>query len=262
MKSYLIDLDGTIYSGNKLINYAKDFIDYLNNVKKKYLFVTNCPLKSPEKIIIKLQKLGLSVGPDCVLSSGMAAIQYLAKKHKGEKVYLIGSDDLKSMFCRSGIELVEDKADIVLVGYDPKFTYAMMKRAVYLISCGAEYIATNADQVIPGKRYFIPHTGAIAASITEASGKQPLFIGKPSCLMFDAAIQMLGCVKNDIAMVGDRVDTDIEFAMNNGIPSYLVLTGVTKESDISSMKIRGQVRIVKNLLGIIDFDRKEDIDVY
>ncbi|HWP67976.1 MAG TPA: hypothetical protein VN437_01660, partial [Rectinemataceae bacterium] len=130
MRSYLIDLDGTIYSGGRLIAYAKKFIDHLNSADARYAFATNCPLRNPDKIVEKLRGLGLDVASDCVISSGQAAVEYILEKHGNKRVFLIGSEDLRDLCGSHGIRMVKRDADVVLVGFDPKFNYGKLKMAV------------------------------------------------------------------------------------------------------------------------------------
>jgi len=262
MRSYLIDLDGTIYSGSRLIAYAKKFIDHLNSAGARYAFATNCSLRNPDKIVEKLRGLGLDVASDCVISSGQAAVDYILEKHRNRRVFLIGSEDLRCLCVSHGIAVVKRDADVVLVGFDPKFSYEKLKMAVRCINSGAEYIVTNGDSTIPGGDGVIPHTGAIAASITASTGKEPLCIGKPAGFFLDIAMRKFQCSRDDIAVIGDRIDTDILFALNNRVKGFLVLSGVTRESDIAAQRMDESITVVENLQQIIDLDGGEYNDVH
>ena len=261
MRSYLIDLDGTVYNGGRLIAHAKEFIDHLNSAGVRYAFATNCPLRNPDKIVEKLRGLGLDVASDCVISSGQAAVEYILQKYGNKSVFLIGSEDLRDLCGSHGIKMVKRDADVVLVGFDPKFDYGKLETAVRCINNGAEYIVTNGDNTIPGDDGVIPHTGAIAASITASTGKTALCIGKPAGFFLDIAMRKFQCSRDDIAVIGDRIDTDILFALNNGVKSYLVLSGITQKSDIASLSLDESITVVENLRQIIDLDGGEYTDV-
>lgn len=251
MENFLIDLDGTIYSGDVLIDHAKTFIDFLNANKGKYIFITNCPLRNPDRIVDKLRRLGLDIASDSVISSGVAAAEYIQENHKGERVFLIGSEDLRIVCDQYGIMVDTKDVNVVLVGFDPEFTYEKLKIAVRCISEGAKYIVTNLDATIPEGMGFIPHTGAIAASITEATGVKPLCIGKPSGYLLDMAMRKFCCTRNKIAVIGDRIDTDMRFALNCNVAGYLVLTGITKRSDLISIDLGEKITVVDSLMQII-----------
>lgn len=252
VRNFLVDLDGTIYRGEALIPYAKEFVDFLNAKHFGYLFVTNCPQKKPKRIVEKLTVLGLDVPLDCVVSSGMASIQYILERHRDKKVYVIGSEDFLSMCKEQGISLVDGNAEVVLVGYDPEFDYKKMKVATQSILEGATFLATNGDVTIPDGDRFVPHTGAIVASIAAATGKSPKYIGKPASYFLEYTLKILNCDRTDLAIIGDRIDTDMQFALTNGILGYLVLTGVTSKHESASLEPMDHISVVDNLYSIIE----------
>lgn len=250
MKIYLIDLDGTLYRGNESIEYASEFIDFLNTNNRKYLMTTNCPLNSPEGIVKKLKTLGIHTTTDKILTSGLACRDYLLEYHPNKKVFLIGSQSFKEILSDSGVQLTENDSDVVVIGYDQNMVYSDLKQACVNILNGAEFISTNMDNVIPHGQTFIPHTGAITAAVQYAVNKEPFVVGKPYTPMFNSALKKLGCAKQDCVVIGDRLDTDIQFAHNNGIPGYLVFTGVTKSSDLENSLIKPD-KCFENLKSLI-----------
>ena len=252
MKNYLIDLDGTIYRGTRAIEHAKEFISYLKKNNRKFLFATNCPLNSLEKLAEKLRGMDIACEPSDFINCSMATADYLNEYHKGKKVYAVGSPALKELFKDYGITLTEDKADVVVIGYDTEVTYEKLKKACVEILSGAEFIATNLDNTIPFLDTFIPHTGANVAFIECATGKKAKVIGKPEGYMIDTACKILDCEKDSLCIIGDRLDTDISFGAQNGIDSYLVLTGTTKAYD-SSMNPEPTL-VFNNLREIMDFE--------
>ncbi|HHW31695.1 MAG TPA: HAD-IIA family hydrolase [Clostridiaceae bacterium] len=243
MNVYLIDLDGTLYRGNEPIEHAAEFIDYLNKNNRKYLLTTNCPLNNPDGIVARLKAMGITTTADNVLTSSMACRDYLLKHHSGKRVFVIGSPSFLEILQTSGIHLTNhlserEYSEVVVIGYDQQMTYSQLKRACINILNGAEFITTNMDNVIPHGQTFIPHTGSITAAVQYAVNKEPVIIGKPFRHMFDSAVKMLGCNREDCVVIGDRLDTDILFAKNNNIPGYLVFTGVTTHSDLEKSSIK------------------------
>jgi 4-nitrophenyl phosphatase len=256
MNVYLIDLDGTLYRGNEPIEHAAEFIDYLNKNNRKYLLTTNCPLNDPEGVVAKLKAMGITTTKDKVLTSAMACRDYLLEYHHGKSVFVVGSPGFKKILCSSEIRLTNDLSenhysDLVVIGYDQQMTYSQIKQACINILNGAKFISTNMDNVIPYGQTFIPHTGAITVAVQFAVNKEPTVIGKPYKHMFESAVKMLGCNREDCVVIGDRLDTDILFAKNNNVPGYLVYTGVTKHSDLENSTIQPD-KCFNNLREIID----------
>ena len=254
MKNYLIDLDGTIYRGDVPVEFAEEFVEYLNKNKRKYLFVTNCPYNSPESIMHKLRNMGIKTAAERILNSGEACADYLKRFHDGKRVYVIGSESFNKQIVDAKMIVVDDFPDIVAVGYDKEFNYRKLDLASRFIRKGAVFVATNTDDVIPSGSDFVPHTGAILSAVAKASGREPLIIGKPEKFMLETAVRKLFCAKEDCVVIGDRIDTDIAFAVKNKIPGYLVLTGITDRKQIESSSIRPD-RIFNNLKEIEQFEK-------
>jgi 4-nitrophenyl phosphatase len=250
--NYIIDLDGTVYRGDALIPHAKDFIEYLNLRDRKYLLLTNCPSNTQRSLVEKLGKMGLNVSEANILTSGQVTASYLVRNNI-RTVYLVGGTALEAELRKRGIEVVEDGFDCVVVGYDEDFTYDKMKKASQAIRNGARFICTNGDNVIPYRDTFVPHTGAIAGSIQLASGVMPVIIGKPEWYILDEALRILNCSKEECCIIGDNLETDILFGNKHGVSSYLVLTGVTKKTDLE-VSIVKPVRVFEDLCQLMEFD--------
>ena len=254
MKNYLIDLDGTIYRGTKAVEHAKEFIAYLKENGRKFLFATNCPLNSLEKLADKLKGMDIQCEPSDFINCSMATADYLNEYYKGKKVYAIASPALRQLLTDYGVTLTEDKADVVVVGYDTEVTYEKLKKACVGILAGAEFIATNLDNTIPFLDTFIPHTGANVAFIECATGQKATVIGKPERYMIDTACKIMNCEKDSLCIIGDRLDTDISFGAQNGIDSYLVLTGTVKEYTPGTNPV--PTKVFNNLAEIIEFEKQ------
>lgn len=230
-KCYLLDMDGTIYLGDQLIDGADDFLKKIKALEKRYIFVTNNSSKSKNSYVKKLQKMGIKANDDEVFTSTEATIIYLNKIKKGAKVFLLGNKDLEQEFEDAGFKLVrarDEKIDFVVVGFDTTLTYEKLWIACDYIVAGTKYVATHADLVCPlenGK--FMPDAGAIIAFIKAATEREPIVIGKPNKYMVDAILNKYSLKKEDLAIVGDRLYTDIRTGIENGIDSILVLSGET-----------------------------------
>ena len=202
IKCYLLDMDGTIYLGNELIDGAKEFLEKLKEKNIRYIFLTNNSSKNKDKYVEKLNNLGIEAHREDIFSSGEATTIYLSKKKKGAKVFLLGTKDLEDEFKKVGFELVKERnknIDFVVLGFN----------------CPLEN----------GK--FMPDAGAMMAFIKASTGKEPTVIGKPNKHIIDAIIEKYNLKKSELAMVGDRLYTDIRTGIDNGLTSILVMSGET-----------------------------------
>ncbi|MDD6203472.1 MAG: HAD-IIA family hydrolase [Firmicutes bacterium] len=229
MKCFCLDLDGTLYRGDTPIEYAAEFTDNLNKKGVRYIALTNCPLRSADEISRKLRGMGITIPRDRILTSGMAAAALLAERGIS-RVYAVGSEALRQECADRGIVCCDD-AQAVLIGYSRDICFNDIKKACLLVQKGAALYCTNGDAAIPDGEYSEPHTGAVAAAVEYATGKNCFYIGKPEPYMLPAALEMLQCEPQDIIVVGDRPDTDIAFAKNCGTGSCLVLTGQTDREE-------------------------------
>lgn len=243
IKCFLLDMDGTFYLGNKLIDGSLEFLDILEENKKTFLFLTNNSSKNSNAYKEKLFNLGCNIEEDKVFTSGEATTIYLRKRKNGTKVYLLGTHYLEEEFQKKGFHLVKDRSespDFVVLGFDTTITYDKLWVACDFIRDGVEYIATHPDYNCPledGK--FMPDAGAIIKLIEASTGKLPIVIGKPHEHIIEAITEKYNLKRNEIAMVGDRLYTDIKLGINAGITSILVLSGETtaeiyEESDIKA----------------------------
>jgi len=225
----IIDLDGTIYRGDQLINHAKYFIGMLHQMDIHYKFFTNCSKHVPEELALTLRKMGLEVQASDIVTSGCITRKYMESMAMNTRVYAIGSASFQKYLRLDNIvELAEGTdiaADYVVVGFCTDFTYEDLSRALWHIQRGAKFIVTNMDETIPQGDNIVPHTGAIGAFLEYASKQKPFNLGKPSRYAGDFFRGIFG--SGQILVVGDRIDTDMLFAKNNGFCGCLVLTGIT-----------------------------------
>ena len=238
LKLFVLDMDGTFYIHNQIIDGSLDFVDKLRATGKRYLFYTNNTSKSSDEYIMKLANMKCHIDKNEILTSGDVTIDYLKTYHSSSKIYLVGTKELEESFKREDICLVEDNPDIVIVGYDTSLTYQKLERACYFINNGARFIGTHMDIKYPVDGGYIPDCGSICATITYATGKSPKYMGKPSRETVDMIIRRTGCKKDEIAFIGDRLYTDIATGVNNGCKGVLVLSGETKLEDVNNSNIK------------------------
>lgn len=248
-KGYLIDLDGTMYRGNERITGAREFIDYLNDNKLPYLFITNNSSATREEVAAKLIQMGIEASPENILTSAIAAANYISQKHSRSVVYMIGEKGLYNALKSSGCEVVSNDAvyaDYVIVGIDRELSYNKLAEASLLIQNGATFLSTNKDPAIPTEKGLLPGNGAITAALSTASGTEPIYIGKPEALIMNEAAEQLGLHMKDILMIGDNYLTDIMAGIQVQMDTLMVLTGYSKEGDIDP-SIGSPTYIAKNL---------------
>lgn len=231
-KGYLIDLDGTLYNGNELIDTAKDFVGKLTAKNIPYVFLTNNATKSQEEAVQKVLDMGVEMTVQNMYTSSMATAAYIREHHQGQTAYVIGTTSLKEILQNAGITLTEDNADLVIMGLDLQVNYDKLSRAALLIAGGAAFIATNPDKRFPTEKGIVPGNGAIQQVLVETTGIQPITIGKPSGFILDGAMKQLGLKKDEVALIGDNYDTDILTGINAGVDTIHVNTGVSRTEDV------------------------------
>ncbi|EER68365.1 TIGR01457 family HAD-type hydrolase [Gemella haemolysans] len=248
-KLYLIDLDGTIYNGDKKIKYAKEFVDYLNTNNIDYLFLTNNSTRQPKEVAEHLKNFDIDTSEEHVFTSSDATKIYL--KGKGYKnLYVIGESGLKNTLSSFNQKENEDCVDAVVVGLDRKLSYDKLAIATRAILKGAELIGTNPDTLLPTANGFMPSNGGQVKYLEYATSTPATFIGKPSKIIMESAINLFSYSKDEIVMIGDNYDTDIMAGINGGIDTIHVQTGVTSVEDLES-KAHKPTYSIKNLFELV-----------
>lgn len=232
---YLIDLDGTMYSGTDKINEAAGFIERLRKAEKPFLFLTNNSTSHPEDVAKKLGDISdVKAYPEEVFTSTMATITYLEKNNL-QRLYVIGEGGLSDGLTAADFEMSNTAVDAVVVGLDRNVTYKDLETATLLIRSGAQFIATNPDTNMPTERGLVPGNGALISFLETATSTQATVIGKPEAIIMNAAIEAIGLDKEEVVMVGDNYTTDIQAGIRNDIDTLLVLTGFTAKKDVPNL---------------------------
>lgn len=239
-RTVLFDMDGVLYRGNAMLPGTQELLAFLDRTDVRYACITNNASLTPAEYEAKLAKMGIRMPAELVLTSALVTGHYLRRTYpRGTRVLIVGMGGLREALLADG-SFVEDEAtpELVVQGADFKLTYDRLKLATLAIRRGARYIATNPDRTFPAEEGLIPGAGAVMAALVAATDTEPLIIGKPAPTMFQAAVDMLGGDPATTLVIGDRLDTDIGGAINAGLPSLLVLTGVSTRAEAENGPIR------------------------
>ncbi|BBH19895.1 haloacid dehalogenase [Paenibacillus baekrokdamisoli] len=235
LRGLLIDLDGTLYHGHKMIAGADKLIQMLQDKKVSYLFVTNNSTGTAEVVAERLRSMGIPAKPEDVCTSAQAAAFYIAEQNQGARVFAVGEDGLRSAIMDAGLQLVDENPDIVVQGMNRQLTYDQAARAVSFILNGASYVLTNPDKLLPTADGYIPGAGSISAMLQTATGIAPTVIGKPSAILMNFALKKLGLQAAETWVVGDNPHTDIAAGQIAGCKSVLVLTGLATKQNYKQL---------------------------
>ncbi len=233
IRCFMLDMDGTFYLGDRLLEGSLDFLAKLNETGRSCLFVTNNSSKSGQVYEEKLRRMGVSQEHRRVLTSGQTAGRYCLKAFPGKKAFVLGNGMLRAELSQMGLPMDDERPDYVLIAYDTTLDYAKMTAVCDFVRAGLPYIATHPDFNCPTETGFAPDIGAIIAFIEASTGRRPdLILGKPYGGIVEDALALTGLSKDQLAMVGDRLYTDIATGVNFGILSVLVLTGESTREDV------------------------------
>lgn len=237
-KLFVMDMDGTIYLGERVIKGAPEFIQRVRDNGARVMYFTNNASKNPDIYIDKLTRLGFSATREEIVTSGDVTVGFLNKHRKGKSVYLVGTPALHETFEKAGIKPVKEgeKADIVVVSFDTTVTYAKLENACTLIRNGAEFLSTHPDINCPTEDGFIPDSGAICALVTLSTGVEPRYFGKPNAETAEYIEDYSGIARKDTVIIGDRLYTDIATGKLHGITACFVLSGEGTMEDVEKLE--------------------------
>lgn len=238
VRCFALDMDGTIYLGEKWIAGAKDFLRKIEESGRDYVFLTNNSSKNAAVYVEKLHRMGWDVGQDKIITSGEATIYYLQRHFPGKRVFLLGNELLQEEFAQAGVALDDTAPEVVVTAFDTSLTYQKMCKVCDFVRAGLPYLATHPDYNCPTETGFIPDAGAIHAFIHASAFRFPdRIIGKPNGDIVEYLVDRVQMEREHIAMVGDRLYTDIAAGRNNGLKSILVLSGEASMADIAGSDV-------------------------
>jgi 4-nitrophenyl phosphatase len=259
IRHLLVDLDGVLYRGPAPLPDAQRFMSWLRARNVSFRLVTNNATLTPVQYVEKLAGMGIEVRAEDIFTSALATALYLDDHGTdGRRAFVIGEDGLLEALRAVDVEPVDIDPQWVVVGLDRRLTYQKLATAALALESGARFVGTNPDTSYPTESGLVPGAGAILAALRVTTGVEPVIIGKPQPLMLELATRQLGGTKRDTAMLGDRLDTDIAGAAAAGMPSILVLTGVSTRSDLSTSP--DQPSLVVNTLGELMSVWEKDAD--
>ena len=247
---FLLDMDGTIYLGDRLFEGTLDFLEYVKKIGGRYIFLTNNSSKSVDKYIEKLASLGISTTEKDFFTSTNATTRYL-KKNPHNKIYALGTESFKEQLKSAGFNItdkLEPGIDCLLMGFDTELTFQKLEDACILLGDEKiDYIATNPDWVCPTSYGYVPDCGSVSEMLYNATKRRPYFIGKPRPDMALLAMEMAGYKKEETAIMGDRLYTDIACGFNAKICTIFVLSGEGTMEDVEKSDIKPD-HIYQNIL--------------
>ena len=228
-KLFLFDMDGTLYLGEQLFDFTKELLDVIRSRGCCAMFMTNNSSKSVTDYLKKLERLGISAQREDFITSAQATAYYLQKHFPGKRLYVCGTQSLKKELETEGFPVTEvlEDVEVIVMGFDTELTFKKLDDVSKLLSTRPDipYIATHPDLVCPTEYGRVPDCGSVCEMIFNATGKRPVVIGKPSALMPELAMERMGYSREETAVIGDRLNTDIKSGLNAGITTMLVLSG-------------------------------------
>ncbi len=254
---WLFDMDGTIYEENRIFDGTIDLLNLIKRRGGRYIFITNNSSKSVKDYIDKVEAMGIKATEEDFFTSSQATAIFLKKKYGDALIYCQGTksliEELKSHNLNVKEEIDPD-IKVVLTGFDTELNFEKLRKTCEILTkMDVDYYATNPDLVCPVSFGFVPDNGSVAIMIKNATGKYPIFIGKPETMMVDIVCEKTGTPKEKAVIIGDRLYTDIKTGINADMCNICVLTGEAtlkdiEEGDIKPMYVFESVRVLHDLL--------------
>ena len=258
IKHVALDMDGTIYLGSTLFPFTKKFLSDMSESGIGYSFLTNNPSKSVADYLKKLEGLGIEADEENMYTTSLAAIDYIKAHYpEAKRLFLLGTPSMISQFEKAGFESCADDPndvpDVLVVAFDMTLEYSRLCRAAWWASQGVPYIATNPDRGCPTEFGLVPDCFAMCEAINYATGRRPLYIGKPDGFMVDYSVSRSPFTKEETVVIGDRLYTDIASGVNAGVDTICVLSGESTQEDIDNSEIKPTYVFedIKEILGLL-----------
>ncbi|EPD31577.1 HAD-IIA family hydrolase [Gleimia europaea] len=236
--SWLSDMDGVLVREERAIDGAQEFIDTLHELNIPFLVFTNNSIYTPRDLSARLDNSGLHVPEEHIWTSALATAAFLSHQSPNSSAFVIGEAGLTTALHSAGYVMTETNPEYVVLGETRSYDFNAITRAIRFIEAGAKFVATNPDVTGPSDEGVLPATGSVAAMITKATGRRPYFLGKPNSMMLRAGLNKIGVHSEVTALIGDRMDTDVQAGIEAGLRTYLVLSGSTSESEIRNFPFR------------------------
>ena len=238
IECWLTDMDGVLVHENRPVPGAAELLQQWRDQGKPYLVLTNNSIFTPRDLSARLKASGLDVPEDSIWTSALATADFLKSQMPGGSAFVIGEAGITTALHEAGFIMTETNPDYVVIGETRNYSFEAITKAIRLIGSGSRFIATNPDATGPSAEGPMPATGAVAALITKATGKEPYVVGKPNPMMFRSAMNKIGAHSENTGMIGDRMDTDIVAGIEAGLHTVLVLTGISDQAEINRYPFR------------------------
>ena len=238
IECWLTDMDGVLVHENKAVPGAAELIQRWVDTSKRFLVLTNNSIFTPRDLAARLKASGLDIPEENLWTSALATAQFLKSQMPHGRAFVIGEAGLTTALHEAGFILTDQKPDYVVLGETRTYSFEAITQAILLFGDGARVLCTNPDATGPPKEGPMPATGAVAALITKATGREPYIVGKPNPMMFRSAMNRIQAHSETTAMIGDRMDTDIIAGMEAGLHTVLVFSGITQPEDIDAYPFR------------------------
>ncbi len=237
IKCIVLDMDGTIYLGNKLFECTIPFLNLLKTKGISYYFFTNNSSKNANNYVEKLKNMGIEINKNQMMISNHVLVEWLHKNEADKTAFVVGTTELKEELTELGIKISESGGDYVILGFDTSLNYQKLCIACDMVREGKSIYGVNPDYNCPTETGFIPDCGSIAKLIEASTGIMCDFFGKPSIHTHDYIVKQTGFKAEEIAIVGDRIYTDVATSQYSDMLGVLVLSGETKKEDIAKFEI-------------------------
>jgi NagD protein len=225
--NYLMDMDGVLVHEEHLIPGVDKFLAELVTEQIPFLVLTNNSIYTARDLRARLLRTGLDIPESAIWTSALATAKFLDSQRPGGSAYVVGEAGLTTALHNVGYVLTERDPDYVVLGETRTYSFESITKAIRLVEGGARFIATNPDESGPSREGLLPATGAVAALIERATGREPYYVGKPNPLMMRSALRALGTHSENTLMIGDRMDTDVRSGLEAGLQTILVLSGIS-----------------------------------
>ncbi|MGV9670286.1 MULTISPECIES: HAD-IIA family hydrolase [unclassified Gordonia (in: high G+C Gram-positive bacteria)] len=248
--TYLMDMDGVLIREDHLIPGADAFIAELRDGGIPFTVLTNNSIRTPRDLRARLLRTGLDIPEDSIWTSALATARFLDTQRPGGSAYVVGESGLTTALHDIGYVITDVDPDYVVLGETRTYSFEAITTAIRLVERGARFIATNPDATGPSAQGPLPATGAVAALITRATGRDPYYVGKPNPLMMRSALRKMGAHSEHTLMIGDRMDTDVISGLEAGLQTLLVLSGISTIQSVELFPYR-PTRVIDSVADLV-----------